>query len=375
MTTSRKTSSHAEADLRIQIALKRSDFLLDVDLKLPGQGITAIFGASGSGKTTLLRVLAGLESQAQGVISLQGEVWQDSAHGLFKPIHQRGLGYVFQEPSLFEHLKVAENLKFGYKRTPLAQRRLGWDQTIDLLGIAHLLDRQPQQLSGGERQRVAIARALAASPQMLLMDEPLASLDAARKAEILPYLERLHSELSIPILYVSHAIDEVARLADHLVLLVDGKVNASGSTHELLTRLDLPLAHGDTAGAVLKTIVHSHHPDDHLTTVHFNGGHLTVPMSKTTVGQTLRIRVQARDVSLTLAKQTDTSILNILHATVTALSPDSPGQLMVALDVGPNTGGDAVPLLARITARSARALGLVPGLTVYAQIKGVAILG
>ena len=206
---------------------------MNVDLNLPARGITAIFGTSGSGKTTLLRVLAGLELQARGRISLQGEVWQDSTQNLFKPTHQRGLGYVFQEASLFEHLNVADNLKFGFNRTPLAQRKLGWDQTIELLGISRLLARWPQQLSGGERQRVAIARALAASPQILLMDEPLASLDAGRKADILPYLERLQGELGIPILYVSHAIDEVARLADHLGLLVDGKVDASGPTNEL----------------------------------------------------------------------------------------------------------------------------------------------
>lgn len=370
-----KPSSHpeAEADLRIQVALKRTDFVLDVDLRLPAQGTTAIFGTSGSGKTTLLRVLAGLEPQARGRISLQGEVWQDSAQNTFKPTYQRGLGYVFQEASLFEHLNVADNLKFGFKRTPVAQRKLGWDQTVALLGISHLLERWPQQLSGGERQRVAIARALAASPRMLLMDEPLASLDAGRKAEILPYLERLQSELGIPIVYVSHAIDEVARLADHLVLLVNGKVEASGPTQELLTRLDLPLAHGDTAGAVLITTVQSHDPTDHLTTVQFNGGQLTVPMSSANIGQSLRIRVQARDVSLTLTKQTGTSILNILSARVTALSADSPGQLMVALDVG--AGSQTVPLLARITARSAQALALAPGLSVYAQIKGVAILG
>jgi molybdate transport system ATP-binding protein len=387
MTNSRSTQ--AAADLHIQVALKRSSFALDVDLCLPAHGITAIFGASGSGKTTLLRCIAGfetgseaglkdgLESRATCRISLQGEVWQDSAQGIFKPTHQRGLGYVFQEASLFDHLNVADNLKFGFKRTPAALRKLGWDQTVELLGISHLLTRWPQQLSGGERQRVAIARALAASPQMLLMDEPLASLDAARKADILPYLESLHREMNIPIIYVSHAIDEVARLADHLVLLVDGKTRASGRTNELLTRLDLPLAHGDMAGAVLETTVLSHDVNNHLSTVAFKGGTLAVPMSQAAIGQMVRVRVQARDVSLTLTKQTGTSILNILSAKVTALSPDSPGQLMVALDVGVHgdNGTATVPLLARITARSANALGLELGSAVYAQIKGVAILG
>jgi molybdate transport system ATP-binding protein len=216
---------------------------------------------------------------------------------------------------------------------------------------------------------VAIARALATSPSILLLDEPLAALDAKRKAEILPYLEKLHIELDIPVLYVSHSLDEVARVADHLVLLEAGCVMASGATDEMLTRLDLPLAHGDTAGAVLTTIVVSHDRADHLTSAQFSGGLLSVPMQAADVGQPLRIRVQARDVSLTLEKQMGTSILNILGATVTALSPDSPGQVMVALDVA------GCPLLARVTARSARALGLAPGLALFAQVKGVAILG
>lgn len=355
--------------LQLQAVLQRKDFTLDLHLDLPSHGTTALFGPSGSGKTTALRVLAGLEPQARGLVSVQGEVWQDSVQGIFKPVHRRALGYVFQEASLFAQLSVEGNLKFGFRRTPMAERRHGWDHTLDLLGIGHLLKRWPHELSGGERQRVAIARALAASPRLLLLDEPLAALDAARKQEILPYLERLQTELDLPIIYVSHAIDEVARLADHLVLLDAGKVAAQGPTIEMLTRLDLPLAHGDSAGAVLTVTVLSHDPDDHLTTTRFSGGQLIVPRQAAVVGQTLRIRVQARDVSLTLHKQTGTSILNILSATVTALAPDNAGQVMVALDAG------GCPLLARVTTRSANALGLVPGLALYAQIKGVAILG
>jgi molybdate transport system ATP-binding protein len=210
---------------------------------------------------------------------------------------------------------------------------------------------------------------LATSPRILLLDEPLAALDARRKAEIMPYLEKLHNELDIPVLYVSHALDEVARLADHLVLLEAGIVMAAGPTTEMLTRLDLPLAHGDTAGAVLTATVLSHDHDDNLTSAQFSGGLLCVPMQAADIGQPLRIRVQARDVSLTLEKHSGTSILNILSATVIALSPDSPGQVMVALDVS------GCPLLARVTAKSARALALAPGLVLFAQIKGVAILG
>ena len=255
------------------------------------------------------------------------------------------------------------------QRVPVALRRVSLEQSIDLLGIAHLLERRPDALSGGERQRVAIARALASSPRILLLDEPLAALDSARKAEVLPYLEKLHSELDIPVLYVSHAIDEVARLADHLVLMEAGKVVASGHAEDLLTRLDLSLAHGDTAGAVLTLTVSQHDEQDHLSTALFSGGLMSLPIQNKNIGQSLRIRVQARDVSLTLQQQSGTSILNILSATVRAIAPDSPGQVIVSLDVG------GCALLARITERSARTLALEPGLKLYAQIKGVAILG
>lgn len=359
---------------RIQARFKLNypGFVLEVDLNLAGRGVTALFGPSGSGKTSCLRVIAGLERSTPGTmayLAVNGDVWQDDTQDLRVPVHQRALGYVFQDANLFTHLSVAQNLTYGMRRVAPALRRVSLDQAVALLGIGHLMDRKPATLSGGERQRVAIARALATSPRLLLMDEPLAALDAQRKAEILPYLEKLHAELDIPVLYVSHALDEVARLADHLVLLNAGRVTASGPTHELLTRLDLPLAHGDTASAVITARVRHHDAADHLTTTRFSGGILIVPQQAAAPGQLLRIRVQARDVSLTLHQQTGTSILNILRATVTALAPDSPGQVMVALDAG------GCPLLARVTARSAQALGLAPGLALFAQIKGVAILG
>lgn len=358
--------------IQLQVRLQRPGFTLEVDLALPGHGVTALFGASGSGKTTCLRVLAGLEPQARGRICVQGEVWQDSARGLFRPVHRRALGMVFQEASLFAHLDVQDNLRFGFKRTPAAERQHGWDHALDLLGIAHLLKRWPHELSGGERQRVAIARALAASPRLLLLDEPLAALDAARKAEILPYLERLQAALDIPMVYVSHALDEVARLADHLVLLETGRVTACGPTSTLLTQLGLPLAQGDTAAAVIAGTVQGHEPAFHLTQVGFPGGSLrfvTPPHHPVRPsGQAVRLRVQARDVSLTLARQADTSILNVLPATVSALREDSPGYVMVALEVG------GTRLLARITQKSAHALQLAPGSAVFAQVKGVALL-
>jgi molybdate transport system ATP-binding protein len=279
------------------------------------------------------------------------------------------VGYVFQEPSLLAHLDVAGNLAFGQRRVPAPQRRISLEQAVEVLGIGALMPRAVHTLSGGERQRVAIARALATSPQLLLMDEPLAALDAARKAEVLPYLERLQREVGIPVLYVSHAADEVARLADHLVLLDNGRALASGPTAVLMTQLDLPMAHGDAAAALVQAQIAAHDDTFHLSLARFAGGELQVARQSLAVGAPLRLRVQARDVSLTLQKQTGTSIQNIVAGTVAAIAPDNPGQVMVSLDCG------GTPLLARITAKSAHELGLAPGLAVFAQIKGVAIAG
>ena len=361
-------------DQRVQARLQLSHpgFTLQVNLDLAGTGVTALYGPSGSGKTSCLRAIAGLSRSDPGFnafIAVKGEVWQDDAQALFVPTHQRAIGYVFQDANLFTHLNVAQNLAFGLQRVAQAKRRIELDQVIALLGIAHLLQRRTDTLSGGERQRVAIARALATSPQLLLLDEPLAALDAQRKAEILPYLEKLHSELDSPVLYVSHALDEVARLADHMVVLDAGSVTASGATHELMTQLDLPLAHGDGAGALIHATISGHEADYHLTLADFPGGRLRVAQQVHAIGQSLRLRVLARDVSLTLAPQVGTSILNILPARVVAMSDDSPGQVMVALDAG------GTPLLARITRKSVDALALVPGCAVYAQVKGVAIVG
>jgi molybdate transport system ATP-binding protein len=345
---------------------------LDVDLDLAGHGVTALFGPSGSGKTSCLRAIAGLQRNKHdrgAYVAVNDEVWQDGAKGLFVPVHLRALGYVFQDANLFAHLNVAQNLAFGMTRVPAPQRRVAMDQAVDLLGIGHLLKRQSTTLSGGERQRVAIARAVVTSPRILLMDEPLAALDAARKAEILPYLQKLHSELNIPVLYVTHALDEVARLADHMVLLDAGRVLVSGATADLMTQLDLSLAHGDSAGAVIEASISGHEPSYHLSMATFSGGRLSIPQQQITVGQSLRLRVQARDISLTLAPQTGTSILNILPVRVTGVSADSPGQVMVRLDAG------GTPLLARVTEKSAHTLALTPGQVIYAQIKGVAILG
>ena len=349
-----------------RFALDYPGFALDLDVALPGRGFTALFGPSGSGKTSCLRAVAGL-LRARGRLVVQGEVWQDDARQVFVPTHRRSLGYVFQDAALFPHLSVHGNLLYGRARVPAAQQRVDFDQAVALLGLEPLLGRSPSSLSGGERQRVAIGRALAASPRLLLLDEPLASLDLKRRAELLPYLLALQSQLDIPALYVSHAPEEVAQLASHLVLLERGRVLASGPTSELMTRLDLPLAQGDTAQAVLHGEVLAHDPAAHLMRVGFAGGELLLPAARASVGTKRVVRVPARDVSLTLSRHADTSILNILSATVLAVADDTPGHAMVRLQVG------AVVVLARITRQSAQALALRPGLPVFAQIKGAAI--
>jgi molybdate transport system ATP-binding protein len=260
-------------------------------------------------------------------------------------------------------------MEFGQKRTSTATNRFSLPEVAELLGIAALLDRTPGELSGGERQRVAIARALLAAPQILLMDEPLAALDLKRKLEILPYLERLHRELALPIIYVSHSPDEVARLADHLVLLDQGRAVACGPLNDVLARIDLPAAFADDAGVVIEAQVAEHEADD-LTRLEFAGGHIYVSRRHEAVGTLLRCRIHARDVSLALIPPQQTSILNCVAATVVDLAPtDTPGHVLVRLDVA----GD--PLLARITRRSAEKLAIRPGLALRAQIKAVALLG
>lgn len=373
------------AAIEARLALAHPGFSLELDLALPGRGFSALFGPSGSGKTSALRALAGLE-RARGRLVVQGEVWQDDARHIFVPTHRRSLGYVFQDAALFAHLSVRGNLEYGRRRVPAAQQRVDFDRAVALLGLEPLLERSPARLSGGERQRVAIGRAVAASPRLLLLDEPLASLDLKRRAELLPYLLDLQAQLDIPALYVSHAPEEVAQLASHLVLLGDreepggpdgasaprrARVLASGPTAELMTRLDLPLAHGDAAQAVLHGTVLAHDAATRLTRVGFgadgSGSELLLPAAGARVGTQRVLRVPARDVSLTLSRHVDTSILNILPATVLALADDTPGHTMVRLGVG------TVVLLARITQQSALALQLRPGLAVFAQIKGAAI--
>lgn len=354
----------ATIDARFRV--DRGAFVLDVDLRIPGRGVTALFGRSGSGKTTLLRCLAGLERIHGGRLRFMGEAWQDERS--FLPVHRRPLGYVFQEASLFPHLRVRGNLAYGMKRVPETGRRVDFDETVDLLGLAGLLDRYPGELSGGQRQRAAMGRALLTGPRLLLMDEPMASLDAASKAEILPYIERLHGRLSIPVVYVSHAIDEVARIADHMVLLEDGRVLAEGPLAEMLTRGDLPLAHTETASAVIEAVVARHDDRHHLTELAFDGGTLVISREEIEPGQWVRVRVMARDVAINLAPPEGTSVLNCFPSRVLEISDDPhPGHVVIRLGVA-----DQI-LLARITRRSLERLGLAPGMDVHALIKGVAL--
>ena len=361
----------ATGPVGIRVVLRRDypGFSMKVDLTLPGKGVTALFGHSGSGKTTVLRCVAGLERAPEGFLAINGQVWQDEANRMFLPTYRRPLGYVFQEANLFPHLSVKKNLDYGQRRVPAESRKVSFDHAIGLLGIESLLDRQPSSLSGGERQRVAIARALLTSPSLLLMDEPLAALDLKRKKEILPYLERLHDELDIPILYVSHSPDEVAQLADHLVLMANGSVVADGPLQDTLARLDLPTVFADDAGVVLDTVIGAHDDTDSLTRLDFAGGSIFVARRPEAAGRRLRCRVHARDVSLTLEHAEHSSILNILSATVVGIAPmESPAHVLVRLQA------NGTPLLARITRRSSNSLHLGPGSPVWAQIKAVALL-
>ena len=357
------------SDLFFNGKVRYPDYELDFHLSLPGSGITAFFGESGAGKSTILRAIAGLVRPENGTIRIKDKIWQDDEAKLFLPTYKRSLGFVFQDARLFSHLSVKDNLQYGMKRIKAENRNISLDKAVDLLGIGHLLGRMPDTLSGGEKQRVSIARALATSPEIMLMDEPLAALDMKRKAEILPYLQRLNEELEIPILYVSHALEEVSALADYLVLLNKGQIVAAGETNEMLTRLDLPLSRYDTASALIEGQIVAEDPQFYLSTLAFSGGLLYLPTGNFRIGQPVRLRIQARDVSLAAEKQENTSILNILETTVVNLSDDNRGQIMVELDA------KGTRLLSRITSKSASVLKLDIGKPIYAQVKGIAVIG
>lgn len=359
--------SHKQS-LAIQLKLKRASFSIDLELDLPLDGITAVFGPSGSGKTSLLRCLAGLE-HAQGYIRIGDQTWLDSGRHVSTPTWKREIGYVFQEASLFEHLNVRDNLYFGLKRVQQSHGSAGLNEAVSLLGIEHLLGRSIQSLSGGERQRVAIARALATQPKLLLLDEPLASLDVARRREVLPWLERLHDALKMPMVYVTHAMDEVARLADYVVLLEQGRVSTCGPLTEVTCSRELALAIGEDAGVISTAIVVGRDEVHHLAQLLFGDAKLWVRDQGLVIGQTVRIRMLARDVSLTKTVQEDTTIQNHLPGVIESIDTFlHPAQAAVRVRCGREI------LIAHVTLRSLQRLELRPGSPIWCQVKSIALM-
>jgi molybdate transport system ATP-binding protein len=353
--------------LAVHIAHQMGSFRLDASFEAEG-GLTALFGRSGSGKTSIINIIAGLIRPDAGRVVIDGEALIDTARGTFVPAHRRRIGYVFQEGRLFPHLTVRQNLLYGHWFTPPARRRGGLDGVVELLGLGAMLERRPGRLSGGEKQRVAIGRALLASPRLLLMDEPLASLDEARKAEILPYIERLRDEARVPIVYVSHSIAEVVRLASTVVLLAEGAVAAVGPTDQVMQRLDLPsLAGLADAGAVVEATVAAHDTRFGLTELSSRAGTWRLPKLDAAVGMRVRLYVHARDVMLATSWPTDVSALNVMQGVVAEVRAGSGASVDIRLDCS----GEA--LTARLTRYSVERLGLAPGVAVFALIKTVAL--
>ena len=351
--------------IECKIKVQLESFMLDANFSIPDRGITVVFGPSGSGKTTLLRAIAGLEKSDNGFLKIGDSVWQKGED--FLATHKRQIGYVFQDAALFDHLDVKGNLNFVIKRA-IGLKEDFIESIHNLLEIKTLLNRKTTQLSGGERQRVAIARALLTNPKILLLDEPLSALDLKRKNEILPYLDSIHNDLEIPILYVTHSQDEMSRLADHLLLIEDGNIIGSGPVNDMLTRFDMPLSHGGDAVSIIEAEVLKRDSEFNLMHLDFLGGQFIVPDNGFPVQTKVRIRVVARDVSLTKSKQVDTSILNIFPAMVQEIVNEGEAQVMVRLQIK-----DTI-LLACITRKSSYKLRLEKGSEVFVQVKSVAIL-
>ena len=351
--------------IECKIKVQLESFMLDANFSIPDRGITVVFGPSGSGKTTLLRAIAGLEKSDKGFLKIGDSVWQKGED--FLATHKRQIGYVFQDAALFDHLDVKGNLNFVIKRA-IGLKEDFIESIHNLLEIKTLLNRKTTQLSGGEKQRVAIARALLTNPKILLLDEPLSALDLKRKNEILPYLDSIHNDLEIPILYVTHSQDEMSRLADHLLLIENGNILGSGPVNDMLTRFDMPLSHGGDAVSIIEAEVLKRDSEFNLMHLDFLGGQFIVPDNSFPVQTKVRIRVVARDVSLTKSKQVDTSILNIFPAMVQEIVNEGEAQVMVRLQIKETI------LLACITRKSSYKLRLEKGSEVFVQVKSVAIL-
>jgi molybdate transport system ATP-binding protein len=366
--------------LRVSASKKRDGFTLQAELEAPTPGIVALFGRSGCGKTTLINIIAGLLDADEARIQLDDLVLCDTRAGTSVPVELRRIGYVFQDGRLFPHLNVLANLRYGLKRSlrrarqPVAWGRqahpIAFDEVIALLGLATLLDRRPHQLSGGERQRVGLGRALLSQPQLLLLDEPLASLDVARREEVLPYLEALRDRLSMPMVYVSHQFDEVLQLATHMVLMEAGRVVAQGSLSEVSLRPELRAIIGpDSVGSVLDGIVTKTDPARSMADLKLGNGNLQVSLRDVTVGSHARVQLLARDIILAIEKPSGLSVRNMLQGVVAEVSPDDDDAVLVKVDIGGAT------VLARITRDAATALSLHKGSSVWVLVKAVSTRG
>lgn len=353
--------------MEIQVTRKQGDFTVYAHFQGAESGVTALYGASGAGKTSIVHMVAGLMRPDVGRIAINDLCLFDSARRIDLPPEKRRIGYVFQDGRLLPHLSVRSNLTYGMNRTPVARRFVQFDPVVDLLGIGHLLDRRPARLSGGEKQRVAIGRALLTSPAMLLMDEPLASLDAARKAEVLPFIMRLGREFAIPILYVSHALDEILNLASYMVIMEEGRVLAAGDLEELLARPELQTRFGrEDSGAVISTVVDEPEDAYGLTRLRFGDHILKVLRFEAVRGQSVRVRIPARHVAIALEPPGRASFQNIISGEICEIVDHGAPFVDVRLDIG-------CALWARITRQSLQELDLKTGQAVFALIKSVAV--
>lgn len=352
-----------------QFRLSRDAFLLDTHFDSPGPGVTALCGPSGAGKTTLLRCIAGLERPEAGSLVVAGETWFDRARGIDVPPHQRAMGYVTQEPSLFEHLSVSDNLRYGWKRLSANRRMAAFDNMVEGLGLSPLLARRVTHLSGGERQRVALGRALLRSPRILLLDEPVSALDLTSRADVLGYIAQVLERFAVRCLYVSHDLKEAARLAREMVWIEGGRVVAQGPTQDVLTDLALPFAELDEAESLLEGVIDGHETEVGLTRIRCAGSLLWLPLIDAQVGSRHRVQIAARDITLSLSPPQQSSVLNVLPARIDELAPAprQPSQMLVRLDVQ----GSSV--LARVTRKSVESLQLREGTDVWALVKGVAL--
>lgn len=360
-------------DILARFDLERGGFRLSVDAHLPGRGITALFGRSGSGKTTLLRCMAGLELANNGLFRFNETCWQNDEQGIFIPPHRRQLGYIYRQGRLHPHMPVRENLEYGFRSASLGnsdeQKRQTLKKVVEVLGIGSILRRYPHQLSVEEKRRVVIGRALMVQPQILLMDEPMNGLDQESKALLTPYLEELHNNLKIPVFYVGHDVEELVHVADRLLTMEEGKVTEIGDVPDMLARLDLAVSEKEGAGVLLEVKVAAHDETFVLSKVVFSGGELFIPQVKRAIGDSLRVRIQARDVSVSLVYPRKTSILNVLNAHILALLDQPHGMVLVRLDLA------GTAMFAQVSHKAKVNLKLKVGMRVFAQIKNIALYG